>query len=292
VPIADGLTDCQGLVHTPGLSWDTRALLRACGLSAWQFDHLVAGQGPFEPYRTELRPSPFIDLSEGFAVYRDKLSARSPKFCGNLERKERKLAREVGDLRFVADSRDESAFRALLAWKSMQYSRTGQVDIFARPWTAELMAALFTHRSGSFCGLFSVLYAGDRPVAAHFGLRGGGTLAHWFPAYDVAFGKYSAGLIMHMRMTEFTPGAGVRIIDLGTGEQRYKDELKSGEFFVGAGIASTGSLVGTAYRAGRTGGQRVVAGIKDNPALFRAAHWLRGQYRSARNARMRSRSAG
>jgi CelD/BcsL family acetyltransferase involved in cellulose biosynthesis len=48
VPIASGMTDCQGLVHAPGVQWDARELLRACELSIWQFDHLVAGQGPFE----------------------------------------------------------------------------------------------------------------------------------------------------------------------------------------------------------------------------------------------------
>jgi CelD/BcsL family acetyltransferase involved in cellulose biosynthesis len=34
--------------------------------------------------------------------------------------------------------------------------------------------ALFSTRGGYFSGLFSVLYAADVPIAAHFGLRGGG----------------------------------------------------------------------------------------------------------------------
>jgi hypothetical protein len=29
---------------------------------------------------------------------------------------------------------------------------------------------------------------------------------------------------MHLRMAEFTPAAGVRVIDMGTGVQRYEDE--------------------------------------------------------------------
>jgi CelD/BcsL family acetyltransferase involved in cellulose biosynthesis len=55
-PIAAGLTDCQGLIHAPGTEWQPRMLLRACGLSAWQFDHLVAGQGLFERYRRRSAP--------------------------------------------------------------------------------------------------------------------------------------------------------------------------------------------------------------------------------------------
>jgi CelD/BcsL family acetyltransferase involved in cellulose biosynthesis len=287
VPIAAGLTDSQGLIHSPGVEWDARELLRACRLSVWEFDHLVDGQHPFDRYRTTLRPSPFMDLTDGYASYREKLIFRSPQFCSNLERKERKLAREAGELRFVPDSRDESALRALLAWKSTQYRRTGQVDIFARPWISDLVEALFSYRSGPFGGLLSVLYAGEVPIAAHFGLRGGEILAHWFPAYDVRFSKYSPGLIMHMRMAEFTPGVGVRIIDMGTGIQRYKEELKSGDFFVGSGIVSAKSLLAVMHQRGRIGSRQVVEAVKRNPALFHATGWLRKRYRSARNEHLR-----
>jgi CelD/BcsL family acetyltransferase involved in cellulose biosynthesis len=148
MPIAAGLTDCQGLIHAPGLQWDARELLRGCRLPAWRFDHLEASQQPFERYRTGVERSP-------------------------------------GELRFVADSDDISAFRSLLAWKSAQYRRTGQFDIFAWSWVTGLIEALFATRGDYFGGLFSVLYAADVPVAAHFGLRGGDILAHWFPAYDV-----------------------------------------------------------------------------------------------------------
>jgi CelD/BcsL family acetyltransferase involved in cellulose biosynthesis len=284
MPIAAGVTDSQALVHAPGVQWDARELLRACRLSIWQFDHLVEGQRPFERYRAATRPSPFIDLTDGFDSYHEKLAFRSPQFCRNLERKERRLVRETGQLRFVADSRDESAFRALLAWKSMQYRRTGQVDVFARPWAAGLIEALFNYRSSSFGGLLSVLYVDETPISAHFGLRGGEILAHWFPAYDEKFSKNSPGLIMHMRMAEFTPTVGIRVIDMGTGIQRYKEELKSGEFFVGAGIVATNSLLAAAYHVRRTGGRRVVEAIKQNPVLFHSAGWLRKKYRLARNA--------
>ena len=288
-PIAAGLTDCQGLIHAPGVEWDPRELLRACQLSVWQFDHLVDGQRPFERYRRAIEPSPVIDLADGYDSYYQKLSARSPQFCKSLERKERKLEREVGRLRFVVDSDDESAFRALLAWKSIQYERTGQVDIFARPWVTGLAEELFSARSDHFGGLLSVLYADDVPIAAHFGLRGDKVLAHWFPAYDVGFSKYSPGLVMHIRLAEFTPGVGVRVIDMGTGVQRYKDELKTGDIFVGTGLVTAKSLLAAAHLARGIGRQRVIGTIKQNPVMFQATSWLRARYRLARNARLRGR---
>jgi CelD/BcsL family acetyltransferase involved in cellulose biosynthesis len=287
VPIAAGLTDCQGLIHAPGVQWDARELLRACQLSVWKFDHLVDGQHPFENYRVATLPSPVIDLSGGFGSYYEKLGIRSPQFCRNLERKIRKLARDAGELRFVPDSGDGSAFRALMAWKSAQYRRTAQADIFARPWVARITEALFSTHSSYFSGLLSVLYAGDVPVAAHFGIRFAHILAHWFPAYDTAFSRYSPGLILHIRMAEFTPGIGVRIIDMGTGVQRYKEELKTGDIFVGGGIVTGQSPLAAARRMQGIWGQWAINTIKQHPRVFAATDWLRKQYRLARNAQKR-----
>jgi CelD/BcsL family acetyltransferase involved in cellulose biosynthesis len=280
-PVAPGLTDSQGLVHAPGLQWDARELLRACRLDMWRFDHLAAEQYPFERYRQGVRPSPVIDLAGGFDVYYEKLRARSPQFCKTVERKARKLEREAGPLRFVADCDDLAVFRRVMAWKSLQYQRTGQVDLFTRPWIAGLVEVLFGSRGSRLSGLLSVLYASDVPVAAHFGLRGGDVLAHWCPAYDTAYGKYSAGLIMHLRLAELTASAGVRTIDMGTGVQRYKEELKSGDLFVGFGAVSAGSVRGAALAAAhglREGsGRRLAGAVKHNAALSKAAYWLRGR---------------
>lgn len=150
-----------------------------------------------------------------------------------------------------------------------------------------MIDALFSTRGDYFSGLLSVLYAADVPIAAHFGLRGGDILAHWFPAYDVAFSRYSAGLIMHLRMAEFTPAAGIRVIDMGTGVQRYKDELKNGDLFVGVGIVTTGSLRGaaltTARRTRATARRRVIDAVRAHPVLYSAGGWLRSKYRLARS---------
>nr|BFE82638.1 hypothetical protein GCM10020093_052390 [Planobispora longispora] len=39
--------------------------------------------------------------------------------------------------------------------------------------------------------MLTMVYAGDTPVAGHFGLRTADTLVGWFPAYDVEFARYS-----------------------------------------------------------------------------------------------------
>jgi CelD/BcsL family acetyltransferase involved in cellulose biosynthesis len=283
VPIAAGLTDCQGLIHTPGLEWDPRQLLRACRLSAWRFDHLVAGQGPFEKYRAETMQSPVIDLTGGFDSYYRKVAVKSPQLRRNVERKARKLAREVGELRFVPDSSDISVLRTLMALKSDQYRRTAQVDVFARPWITGLIETLFASNGSHFSGLLSVQYAGDVPLAAHFGLRCGPVLAHWFPVYDTRFSRYSPGMILHLRLAEVAPGLGIRLIDMGTGTKRYKEELKTGDICVGTGVVTRRSPLAAAHKARDAAGQWAVRTIKGYPHLFAAAVSLRRAYRQARN---------
>ena len=274
VPIGAGLTDCQGLVHVPGAEWDAHELLKACRLSVWHFDHLVEGQKAFAPYTASVAPSPVIDLTGGFASYYENLQLRSPQFCRDINRKTRKLEREVGALRVAVGSHDIAELRALLAWKSEQYRRNGWLDIFERRWVTDLVDFLFSMRGERFGGMLSVLYAGGTPVAAHFGLRSGHLLAHWFPSYDMRFSKHSPGLIQHVRMAEEMAAEGVQLIDMGTGMQRYKQTLRSYDLFVAEGIVPRGPLSAGAHRicGAAVGWMRGKA--RTSPVLFRVADQL------------------
>ena len=274
VPIAAGLTDSQGLIHAPAADWEPRELLSACKLTEWQFDHLVCGQQPFQRYVSAATPSAVIDLSDGFATYSEKLRVKSPRFGTDVDRKARKLERETGELSFVVDSGDMSALRMLLRWKSDQYHRNGWVDVFARPWVVDLINCLFSIRSDWFSGLLSVLQYDGTPIAAHFGIRSGRTLAHWFPAYDVRFSRHSPGLIQHLRMAEECATLGINIIDMGTGTERYKQTLKSYDVFVAEGVVARGALSAYVHRVRSTQANWVRRHVKRHPMLFRAADRL------------------
>lgn len=274
VPIGAGLNDCQGLIHAPGTEWDAAELLRACKIATWEFDHLVEGQRPFDRYRTTTAPTPVIDLSDGYAAYWEKLQKKSPQFGKDIARKMRKFKRETGELDFVVDSRNQSDLRALMNWKSLQYRRTGWPDVFDRPWIVDLMDYLFGIHSDTFSGLLSVLYAAGVPVAAHFGLRAGPVLADWFPAYDTRFGKQSPGLIQFLRMAEETADLGVRLIDMGKGDQRHKETLKSHDLVVAEGVVTRGQLAASAHRASSALTSQARQKIKQYPLLFRAADRL------------------
>ncbi|MGW5641091.1 GNAT family N-acetyltransferase, partial [Streptomyces sp. NPDC003832] len=231
-----GLSDRQALVHRPGVLWDTEELLRGCRLASFEFDHLVEEQKPFGRYVTGMFASPVIDLRPGDGDYPAWLRATYPGQAKTTLKKERRLARDLGEVRFVFDERDPRMLHRLMRWKSAQYRRTGRMDRFARPWIVALVDHLFQLREEHFTGVLSVLYAGDRPVAAHFGLRSSTVLAAWFTAYDPELHYYSPGLMMHLRTAEAAARHGVRLIDLGRGDKEYKDWLKTRELRVGEGF--------------------------------------------------------
>lgn len=235
--VALGVSDCQGAVLRPGLRLPGRELLRLCRLSAWEFDNLEDGQGTFADGVAESFSAPVIDIGQGYGAYEALLRAQSPKFLRTTLAKERRLGRQTddGDLRFVFDEDDPRPLRTLMGWKSAQYRRTGRRDRFAQEWISRLVRDLHRTRSPGCSGVLSVLYVGERPVAAHFGLRSRTVLSCWFPAYDPAFAKYSPGLILHLRMAEAAAREGIGMLDLGRGPAEYKDSLKTGELQVHEG---------------------------------------------------------
>lgn len=269
-----GVSDAQGLVHRPGFQWDARELLSACRLSILEFDHLVDGQKAFANPSFRSHPSPVIDVDQGFATYLDRLYVQSPGFIRRVLRKERKLAREIGELRYVHDERNPAELRRLMEWKSAQYRRTGRSDRFAHSWIVQLVEQLFHTRTPGFGGLLSVLYAGGHPVASHLGVRTEHVLSNWFPAYDPAYAKCSPGLILHLRMVEAAAADSMAYVDLGRGEKAYKDAFKTRELTVSQGWVTRINPVAFGHRARRAPARALRDAVLSRPELFDPADRL------------------
>lgn len=269
--IGFGVSDCQGPVLSPGHGLTARELLRACSLASWEFDNLETGQPLFAPDAAEEFDSPVIDVGGGYAAYETALRAGSPKFFRTTAAKERRLARQAGEVVFVFDERDPAALRTLMEWKSAQYRRTGRRDRFAKEWISALVRRLAADhdpvRTPGCSGVLSVLYVADRPVAAHFGLRSRTVLSCWFPAYDTDFAKYSPGLILHLRMAEAAAGAGIGLLDLGRGAAEYKDALKTGNLRVSEGASVRPGPRAALYRLGREPSRRAHSFVRTRPRL-------------------------
>jgi CelD/BcsL family acetyltransferase involved in cellulose biosynthesis len=241
VPVSGPFSDYHGVIAHRDLSFEPLQLLRGCGLAAFRFTHLVVEQTAFQPYHRGVRLSRRIDVSSGFDAYLRRWRRDSELIAG-IGRKQRKLAREVGALRYVARDRDASALRQVIAWKRDQYRRTRAIDCFRFAWTGALLADLQQIDEPEFGGILSTLWAGDQMVAGHMGMRSGGVWHHWFPAYDPNYHRCSPGLILLLKMAESCQGEKCTVIDMGTGDYPYKIQLANASQSVAEGQVGRLSL--------------------------------------------------
>ena len=164
--------DFQAPIAAPGTAVDAAALLRAGGWRALAFDHLLAdAAGGLEDSIEVRHDSPFVDVTGGLDGYLERASSTGRQNMQQARRRTRKLEEEVGPLRFVADSDDPELLADVVRLKRGQYRATGAPDYFAVAGRQELLSSLLGTHDREFGAVLSGLYAGDRLVAAHFGLR-------------------------------------------------------------------------------------------------------------------------
>ena len=252
-PVAGKLSDYHGVIARAETLVDVKELLCSCRLAGWDFEHLITTQPSFEPFVTTCGTSPYLDLSRGFDVYAKERRAAGSDEIKQINRKLRKCEREHGPVTFEMNCRDSSLLRLLFQWKSAQFRQTGLADIFAFPWTGELLKSIFLAPGDHFSALLSVVRLGDRPISILYSLRSAGVVHGWIFAYDRELGQYSPGSILLLKMAECAQQHGITKIDLGKGTERYKLSLAS---------AATPLWEGTAGQS--------------SPAL-----WLRGGWRAA-----------
>lgn len=264
LPVGGILSDHHGVIASPAVDVDWHGLLSATGLAFWRFDHLAASQA--EGLEFTACTSPALDLTGGFAAWRARKIEGGSRQLADLDRKARKLAREVGPLRFVGDcgaELDVKERRAVLeqvfAHKSAQCVRTQAHDYFTKePWTRALVERLLETRTPTFGGTLSALWAGDTLIAANMGMRSESVWHWWFPVYDHAYGAYSPGSLLLVRVAEAAASQGATVVDLGKGHETYKERFADTSFAIAEGFIAQRSL------------RNVARG-----AAVRMEHWLR-----------------
>jgi CelD/BcsL family acetyltransferase involved in cellulose biosynthesis len=218
VPIGGKLSDYHGVVARADYAWDAVELVRRAGLAAWEFDHAPASQGGLGPFARKEAHSPCIELS-GWET------AVSRKLRGDAENRHRKLEREIGPVEFEFDCQDPDVFALCMQWKSEQYERTGLKDIMKVPWVRQVLSGIRARNEPEFGGVLSVLRAGGRTVAAHFGMRSHGAFHYWFPAYDKEMSGYSPGNLLLLAIGDAAHERGFGSIELGKGDAFYKNRI-------------------------------------------------------------------
>ncbi len=235
LPVGQYMSSLHGVVADAELQWDAEMLVRDCGLNAWQFDHLVADQTPFEPYHCYRDDSFFMDLSEGFEAYAEQRRDNGSSVIKQAARKQRKLQRELGPIRFSAHTTDQSSWDAFVRWKSEQLIRQGYANMFQLDWVNALLEELRTVSEADFSALLSTVHAGDTLIAVHLGLKSPTVVDSWIPAFANEYAKYSPGLILQVELARWAAESGITRVDLGRGENQMKLSLASGAFDVAVG---------------------------------------------------------
>jgi CelD/BcsL family acetyltransferase involved in cellulose biosynthesis len=272
-PVGGTISDYHGLICAQHFRLSPVELLEHCRLHSWDFDHLIAAQTNFKPFHWSTEISPQIDLSNGYEAY-----AHQRRLSGfqQIPKKIRRIEEEFGRLRFVAHSQDVSMLEAVLQWKSLQYRQAGHTDLFAPGWVREMVNRIFITNVDGCSGVLSLLYAGDRLLAGHFGMLSRRIWHYWFPSYDPGSAKYSPGLILLLKMAEYAPAAGASIIDLGKGMNPYKERLMNSSSLLATGRLELPSWKSFYARSSRAVRSRLRSSPIGPPARA-VLHWLYGR---------------
>lgn len=228
-PVGLGINDAHGMLAAPGMDIAITEVLRASGLKRFAF-HASPLQAPGVVEFESGRKKAFLaDLTVDPQGYEHYLCSRNTTIARQGQ-KTRRLIRQLGALRFEFDCRDTELLRQMIELKSAQYQRTHTFNIFSVGWIQQLIFQLhdadpWDSERSSLRGVLNVLFAGEVPVAFHYGILEGDLLHYWFPVYDPQYAPASPGTELFLQVARYGAAHGLTAIDMGYGEQAYKYKL-------------------------------------------------------------------
>jgi CelD/BcsL family acetyltransferase involved in cellulose biosynthesis len=229
VAAGGAMSDYEGMVAAPGFVFDPQAVVRALGVSRYDFSHVLKSDAAFAPYARGECFSWLVDVPDGYEAYAAQRRAAGVSALKEVDRKRRKVEREVAEPVFTAWSASQADFDRLFELKREQYRLTGQTDIFAADWTRRLVADLFALNVPGYGGALFTLHFGDRLAAAQFHLMGERVIHAWMIAHEPEFERYSPGLLLFQDILRWMDDKPFTRLDLGYGDYRFKRELSNAQ---------------------------------------------------------------
>lgn len=246
-PIGGPISDYQGIVTDAPL--DSYEILKATGLNAYDFNHAPAAQPTLASGAIHFATSPCMDLSKGYEAYYAQQLLTQKHALKETQRRLRKLEREVGPVRLEMHDDQPGAWEELIRHKNLSYREHNLPSILDVPWVGRTLDAIRSYRHRDFAGLLTTLYAGDRRISMHMGMRTATTICWWFNTYDREMRQYGPGLIMLLETARLGARDGIRLIDLGKGTEAYKTAVCNGTTLLCEGsIEQPGSIPGILRR--------------------------------------------
>lgn len=233
--IGEDVCDNAGVIAKPDVSIEPASLLQCCRLSSLLMTHMAEEQAALGLATSDFEIGHRIDLSGGLASFIARLVQSGRRGVRqDTERRLRRAGREYGTLRFTASTSPQwNDVAQLVVQKQYQYRRTGVADVFDDPRRLRLLQILTERQSPGCLPLLTVLTAGDRVLARHFGLLHAGVLSYWFPVYDPEAKKISPGRLLLWHTIERAESLGIRLIDRGAGDSEAKRDLSTGSVRLG-----------------------------------------------------------
>lgn len=240
-PLGIKLADFQGIVVRPGECLTLPDLIPRLGLLAFHYDHLLADQAP-RLGRIETAGSPYLNLRGGYNAYVDRQRSNGGSIISQVQRKERKLERHGHRVEFRWHDPDPLALERLWKWKAAKRRSTGTVDILAFDWVRAVLQRIASTNRPGFHGAVSTLRINGELAAVHLGMHTDTAFHYWFPAYSTAWAAYSPGLILLLRVAEECAYRGIERLDLGKGDDPYKQSFTNACTVVATGTVDRNRL--------------------------------------------------
>lgn len=243
-PIGWRVAGLQGVVGS-GVPVDLSRVLRLARVRGWRFHHAPVEEALLAPHRYpgSVTRVPLVDLHDGWEAY---LASRTNQLRRENRRRLRRLERELGPVAFEWHAPRPELLPLLIGWKSEQYATAR--SLYLDPGPRLIVEALASETAEDCTGGMSVLSAGGRPIALHFGLLGPGFLCSLEVAYDPELARHAPGIMLWLALAEEAAGRGVGRIDLGygtperNGRRSYKLDLANGAYAVAGGaVWATGA---------------------------------------------------
>lgn len=234
--IGGNLSDHCGIIAGSDLDLTPMALLGLLRLNSFAFDNLSGAQRRHGLSGEKSDYGQCVPLSGEPEAFWANFRQMNREFGSQIDRKERRFARELGTLKITFANPDhERELPRIIAIKREQYRRTGVKDALASPWTTRLFWELLGHPDPRCTAVLSTFYAGDTWLASHLGLMSRDVFHYWFPVYNTEWSQLSPGHILTKHMMLEALSRGIKSFDLG-GFGDYKNRFRPEPYELGSGF--------------------------------------------------------
>lgn len=260
--IGGPVCDVHGVIARPGLAVEPEVLMAAARLNLLSLKHVPAADPVFRRLAQAGQPRHachLMDLSHGFAVYEQERAPFAKSAFKAIRTRLAKAEALHGTVGLEFWDQSPGSFAALQTWKRQQFTATGQINVLDVPWVAALVRDLMARKTGLRAQVSSLSFGG-RLVAVHLGLRTDTALHYWFPAYDPAVQEFSPGNLLLYRMAQSAAAEGVRQINLGAGDYRYKIEFANCSLPMVSGMVLGAAWPATLAKSG----QRLIGALEQH----------------------------